>query len=107
MVDAHDVHLLVLGAPATQLTFDVAVVTRQFTKAGAHDVHVVELRQSCGEVITDDPARGLVKGRFGLGAVAQNRAVDELHDVEGPFVDLFIDAEPQGLRHGNSERIKG
>jgi len=36
----------------------------------------VELPPEFGEVITDDPARGLVKGRFGLGAVAQIAPVD-------------------------------
>ncbi len=107
MIDAFDVHLLVLGPPATQLSLDVAVVARQVPESRAFDVDVVELGQGGGQMIADDAAYGLVEGRLGLGAVAQDRALHELHDVEGSLVDLFVDAESERLGHRHAERVEG
>jgi hypothetical protein len=76
VVDALDLHLLVLGSPSAQLAFDVAVVSRETTETGRVDVDVVQLGERLGEVITDDLARRHVERGFGLGPVAQDRAVD-------------------------------
>ena len=103
VVDALDVHLLVLGSPTTKLAFDVAVVSREIAETGRVDVDVVQLGERLGEVITNDVARRHVERGFGLGPVAQDRAVDELHDVERSFVDRFIDAQSQWLRDRDAE----
>ena len=104
VVDALDGHLLVLGSPAPQLALDVAVVAGESAEARRLDVDVVQLREGGRQVVADAPRVGLVEGRLGLGAVAQDRAVDELHHVEGSFVDVLVGAQSERRGDGDAER---
>ena len=54
----------------------------------------------------DDAPGRLVEGRLGLGRAAQDVALDELHDVEGPLVDRLVGAEADGHRDGDAGRAE-
>ncbi len=87
VVGAVDVHLFVLGSPATQLAFQVPVVAGEVSQPRSVDIDVVQARQRRGEVLADGGARGFVEVDLGLLAVTQDVAVDEFHHVEGRGVD--------------------
>ena len=106
VVDALDAHLLELGPPAAQLALDVAVVAREVAEARRVDVDVVQLGEGRGQVVADLAARRDVEGRLGLGPVAQDGALDELHDVEGPLVHELVGAEPERTRHRDAQRVE-
>ena len=87
-----DVHLFVLGSPATKLTFDVVVVLSEVTESRLVNVDVVQRSECRGEVLANDRTRRLAELAFGVGAIAQDCAVDELHHVKGPVVHRFVRA---------------
>ena len=58
VLDAVDVHLLVLAAPAPELPLDVAVVAREPAEPDGVGVEEVQLGQGRREVVAHVPARG-------------------------------------------------
>ena len=106
LVDSFDVHLLVLGPPASELTFDVLIVFRETTESRLVHVDVVQLSERRGEVVADDPSRRFTEFLLGLVAVTQYRALDELHDVERSVVDRLVRAQSEGRGDGYSQRVK-
>ena len=99
VIDPLDLHLLVLAAPALELALDVAVVAREVTEPDRVDVDVVQRGQVSAR--WSPMARRVVatsKVASASGAVAQDMALDELHDVEGSFVDLLVGAQSRRWR---------
>ena len=106
MVDALELHLFVLAAPPLELALDVSVVPPQVPQPDRVRIDGVQRRQGVRHVVPDRPAGRLVEGRLRLGRVAQDVAVDELHDVERALVHGLVGAEPDGLRHGDPDRAQ-
>ena len=86
--------------PALELALDVALVPAQVAEADRVGVDGVQRGQRVGHVVADGAPRRLVERRLGLGRVAQDVALDELHDVEGPLVDRLVGAQADGRGTG-------
>ena len=104
VVDAFDLHLLVLPAPALELPLDVPLVPSQIAQPDRVGVDGMQRGQRVGHVGPDGAPGRLVERGFGLGRAAQDVALDELHHVEGPLVDRLVGAEPDGDRNGDPRR---
>ena len=103
LVDAGDAHLFVLALPAAELAFDVALVTREAPEPDVVGVECVQAGEGRREVRPDPPAGGDVEGVLRHRRVADDEPVDELHDVEGTFVDRLVGAQ----RDGGGDRDAG
>ena len=104
VVDALDLHLVVLPAPALELPLDVPLVPSQIAQPDRVGVDGVQRGQRVGHVVADGAPRRLVERRLGLGRAAQDVALDELHHVEGPLVDRLVGAQPDGDRDRDARR---
>ena len=103
VVDAFDLHLVVLPAPPLELPLDVPLVPRQVPEPHRVGVDVVQRGQRVGHVVPDRTPGGDVERRLRLGRAAQDVALDELHHVEGALVDRLVGAEA----HGDGDRDAG
>ena len=104
LVDAVDrrqlarLRLLPLALPAVQLAGDVVLLAAEVAEAGGVGVDGVDLDQGVGDALADRPPVALVGKDLRLGQAAQDRALDELHHVEGRLVDALVLAEPDHRR---------
>ncbi len=99
--------LLELTTPAVDLALDVAVMAGQVRRVPPAPRRRREAAPASRPDGRRSGPRRHVKGRFRLGAIAQNRSLDELHDVKRSLVDLGIDAQPERLGDGNTVGIEG
>ena len=90
---------LPLALPAVQLAGDVVLLLAELGEADRVGVDVVDRHQGVDDAVADGVALVLLEVGLDLGAVAQDRAGDELHHVEGGAVDLVVVAEARHRRH--------
>ena len=97
--------LLPLALPAVQLAGDVVLLAAELAEADRVGIDRVDLDQGVGDALADRPPVALLGEDLGLGQAAQDRPLDELHHVEGGFVDALVLAEA-GDR-GDRDRRRG
>ncbi len=105
LVDAVDglqlarLRLLPLALPAAQLAGDVVLLAAEVAEADGVGIDGVDLGQGVGDALADRPPVAFVREDLGLGQPAQDRALDELHRVEGGAGDALVLAEADHRRH--------
>ena len=113
VVDAVDagqlarLRLLPLALPAAQLAGDVVLLAAELAEPDRVGVDGVDLGQGVGDAHADRPPIVLVGEDLGLGEAAQDRALDELHHVEGGAGDALVLAEADQRRHRHGGRPAG
>ncbi len=98
--------LLPLPLPALQLPLDVGLLAAQLPQADGVGIDVVDLDQRVDDALADRLALPLVERVRVLGR-AQDRALDEIHDVEGRAVHRFVLAEAGHRRDRNRGLLEG
>ena len=93
-------HLLELTAPATKLAIEVPLPSSQIAETNLVRVHLVKTGQGAGDVWANRRSDPFAAFRHCLGVISQEVAFDKFHDVEGPFIDGFVFADPKGGGNG-------
>ena len=93
---------LPLPLPALQLAPDVVLLLAELAEPDLVGDRAVDLDQRVDDPLADRAAVGLVREGLGVGTLAQDRPLDEVHHVEGRAVDGLVGAVAgdRGDRHG-------
>ncbi len=93
----HERDLAGLGAlpltlPAPELTLDVVLLLAELTEPDGVRIDGVDGDERVHDAHADRATVALVGKGIGVGALTQDRTLDEVHDVERCAVDRFVGA---------------